>query len=86
MPNPRYEQLKALLDQLRREESTLRRTFTDTCRRMGSGDVWIGPAARAWETKMSAYDAQMRRLVAGAIGEVEAALAATPKEIGPKGR
>ncbi len=81
-PNPRYGQLKALLAQLQREETTLRRTFRETCRRMGSGDVWVGPSARAWEAKMAAYDAQVRQLVSRAIAEVEAELAVTPKEVG----
>jgi hypothetical protein len=51
---------------------------------MGSKTVWIGPQARTWDTKISAYDAQLRKQVSGAIAAVQAELAATPKEINSK--
>jgi hypothetical protein len=80
-PNPRYTELKNLLNQLEQEESTLRNTFRDTCRRMGSNDVWIGPTARVWQTKIGSYDAQLRQLLSRAVADVQAELAGTPKEV-----
>jgi hypothetical protein len=84
VPNPRYTELKNLLNQLAQEESTLRNTFRDACRRMGSNDVWIGPTARAWQTKIGSYDAQLRQLLSRAIADVQAELAGTPKEVDPR--
>jgi hypothetical protein len=82
--NPKYEQLQRLLQQLQKSESVLANAFRDTCKRMGSNAVWIGPEARAWDTKISAYDAQLHRQVSAAIAVVQAELAATPKEINSK--
>lgn len=84
MPNPRYEQLQRLLQQLHKSERVITNALRGTCKRMESDDVWIGPQARAWSTKIHAYDAQIRRQVADAIAEVRAALANTPKEINSK--
>lgn len=55
-----------------------------TCKRMGSGSVWIGPQARAWGAKINALDGQLHQQVAGAIAAVRAELAATPKHINSK--
>jgi hypothetical protein len=84
IPNPRYEQLQHLLQQLQKSESTLANALRGTCKRMASNDVWIGPQARAWNTKIRAYDAQLHQQVANAIAVVQAELAATPKEINSK--
>ena len=86
VPNPRYEQLQRVLQQLHRSEHAIATALRGTCRRMESDDVWIGPQARAWSTKIHAYDAQLRRQVASAIAEVQAALVATPKELNSKTR
>jgi hypothetical protein len=82
--NPKYEELKHLLQQLQRSESVLANALRGTCKRMASNAVWIGPQARAWGTKMSAYDAQLHKQVSAAIAAVQAELAATPKEINKK--
>jgi hypothetical protein len=82
--NPRYEQLQRLLQQLQKSESVLANALRGTCKRIGSNAVWIGPQAREWDSKISAYDGQLRRQVSGAIAAVQAELAATPKEINPK--
>lgn len=84
MPNPRYEQLQHVLQLLHKSESVLANALRDACKRMASDDVWIGPQARAWNTKIRAYDAQLRQQVASAIAEVQAELAVTPKEINGK--
>jgi hypothetical protein len=84
MPNPRYEQLQRVLQQLHRSERSITSVLRGTCKRMESDDVWIGPSARAWSAKIHGYDAQLRRQVAIAIAEVQKALANTPKEINAK--
>ena len=84
MPNPRYEQLRHVLQLLHKSESALGNALRDTCKRMASDDVWIGPQARAWNTKIRAYDSQLRQQVASAIAEAQAELAVTPKEINSK--
>jgi hypothetical protein len=82
--NPKYEQLERLLRQLQKSETMLANALRNTCTRMGSNKVWIGPQARAWDAKIRAYDAQLHRQVSGAIETVQAQLAATPKEINSK--
>jgi hypothetical protein len=83
-PNPKYEQLKRVLQQLQKSEGVLSNALRGTCQRMASGAVWIGPPARAWGTKMNALDAQLHQQVVGAIAAVQAELAATPKQINSK--
>jgi hypothetical protein len=82
--NPKYEQLQRLLQQLQKSESVLANPLRGACKRMGSNGVWIGPQARAWGAKISAYDAQLHRQVSAAVAAVQAELAATPKEINAK--
>jgi len=82
--NPKYEELKRLLQQLQRSEGLLANALRGTCKRMGSNAVWIGPQARAWAAKMNAYDAQLHKQVTAAIAVVQAELNATPKEINKK--
>lgn len=84
VPNPRYENLQRLLQQLQKSESVMANALRGTCKRLGSGTVWIGPQARAWGEKMNALDGQLHQQVAGAIAAVRAELAATPKQISGK--
>lgn len=84
VPNPRYQQLQRVLQQLRKSERSLSNALRGTCKRMESDDVWIGPQARAWSAKIHGYDVQLRRQVASAIAEVQTALAGTPKELNTK--
>lgn len=84
VPNPRYEQLQRLLQQLQKSESVMANALRGTCKRIGSGAVWIGPQARAWGAKINSLDGQLHQQVAGAIAAVRAELAATPKQINGK--
>ena len=82
-PNPKYEQLKQLLNSLQNDANRLQTPYRDALKRM-SDKIWIGPAARKWTTELEFYDEQMRNLVSRMIADVENALRGTPKEINPK--
>jgi hypothetical protein len=82
-PNPRYEQLKQLLNRLQKDANQLRTPYRDALKRM-SHKIWIGPAARKWTSEVEFYDEQMRTLVSRMIADVEDALRNTPEQLGPK--
>ena len=84
-PNPKYEQLKQLLNRLHRDADQLRSPYRDGLKRM-SNKIWIGPAARQWTTELEFYDAQMRSLVSRMIADVEEAIRNTPRQIDQNSR
>lgn len=81
--NPKYEQLKQLLNRLQSDADRLRNPYRDPLKRM-SDKIWIGPAARQWMTELEFHDKQMRSLVSRMIADVEDALRNTPRQIDQK--
>jgi hypothetical protein len=86
VPSPMYQALSDLYATVQPDCPTIAGALSKADRQMagGNGDVWVGPAARQWESILSGHSADLSRQANAFEQEVHSALARQPQQVTPE--
>ncbi|MDN3357077.1 hypothetical protein [Actinomadura sp. DC4] len=84
VPNPQYQKLQALFNQLKGEIGAIRVALDDANAKIASGEAWVGPWARTWGGDLSMKRGQLRSSADDLMDKVQSALKNCPEKVSPQ--
>lgn len=78
VPNPRRKALEKILGRVKSESSDLGRAVSAPARFMSSREVWVGPAASAFERDLAGNSRQVQQLLRSVISAIEDQISRMP--------
>ncbi|MBO3744694.1 hypothetical protein J5X84_01345 [Streptosporangiaceae bacterium NEAU-GS5] len=80
MPNPRYEDLRHALMEVKARVAVLEAALDSPYQQFAGGQVWVGPAARSFGDELSSRRARLRATAQAIVADLEEELRATPRQ------
>lgn len=79
--NPIHQRLQALKKDAEGAAEAIGNALDVPCNAMASGQVWVGPSARAWEDELGDHRRALRQVEDAMMATIEEELATQPAEV-----